>query len=330
MLDLSINGMPDKIDLVLGGKTNPNNCDVFKRGSISKTIEGSKVMYEAKDMASVCDYVPLNTYSTLKSYILRFQGEGVAGRGLKYYLYNKGSERNDIEALLGEGLYDKSYFVLNWPKVKESSYVLNIEGRSFGAPSKDRIDSILSYEAPLDWIAGWRLEKPGINTGDKSTEISLENSVTEIGTYKYYVRDNFDAGTIVLSQSYDEGWKTYTTRFQISDVRYQIWKMFPFLFGKELEHVKVNGWGNGWLAEPTGVGYQTSEVRSNISNSGKQDTEIRNPKSDISIVIVYLPQYLEFAGFAILLLGFIAVVAWPTLKRGEKSRYKKIKSLLIR
>lgn len=52
--------------------------------------------------------------------------------------------------------------------------------------------------------------------------------------------------------------------------------------GKVLEHMRVNSWANGWLV-PEGV---------------------------TTVTMVFWPQYLEFAGFGLLILGF-AWLAWP-------------------
>jgi hypothetical protein len=63
--------------------------------------------------------------------------------------------------------------------------------------------------------------------------------------------------------------------------------MFPFLGGRELKnHVLINNWENGWI------------LNSKLDNNSK-------------IIIVYLPQYLEFAGFMAI---FIAVALILRLK----------------
>ena len=91
--------------------------------------------------------------------------------------------------------------------------------------------------------------------------------------------------TLVLSQSFDKGWKAYEMKCQNSQpkadrplaekFKCQIQFFLPFLFGRELrDHVLVNNWENGWKL-----------------SDNKENT----------IIIVYLPQYLEYIGFALLL-----------------------------
>lgn len=98
---------------------------------------------------------------------------------------------------------------------------------------------------------------------------------------------------LVLSQSYDKGWKAYRIRNQESGIRKILTDNFPFLFGEEItDHVLVNNWENGWK-----IGNQKLVVSSQLNN------EITtNYSLPTTIVIVYLPQYLEYLGFALLLL----------------------------
>lgn len=92
--------------------------------------------------------------------------------------------------------------------------------------------------------------------------------------YLYEVK-NITGDTIVLSQSFDNGWKAYS--FDNSSFLHL---MFPFLGGKKItDHVKVNNWANGW----------------NLQDS------TRNNKV---IVVVYAPQYLQYIGFFLLVFTF--------------------------
>ncbi len=98
--------------------------------------------------------------------------------------------------------------------------------------------------------------------------------------------------TLVLSQSYDEGWKAYRIfNFQFSIFNF-LNKIFPFWTGQELkDHVLVNNWENGW----------------NLSNNRQQNTD----NSKETIILVYLPQYLEYIGFILFGVGILIVVYYP-------------------
>jgi hypothetical protein len=75
---------------------------------------------------------------------------------------------------------------------------------------------------------------------------------------------------------------------------------FPFLFGNEVKnHVLVNNWENGWI----------------LSN-----------KEQSNLVIVYLPQYLEYLGFIILLLPIIVVFLRILASKRPRKRAVKLDS----
>lgn len=77
-----------------------------------------------------------------------------------------------------------------------------------------------------------------------------------------------------LYQSYNSDWKAY----QVED-KNLLSSALPFIFGKELKnHVLVNNWANGWALNSSFI------------------------PNHSSLYIVYLPQYLEYLGFLILLL----------------------------
>lgn len=98
---------------------------------------------------------------------------------------------------------------------------------------------------------------------------------------------------LVHSYSFESGWKAY----QITNYKLPITNFlntaFPFVFGTQLkEHVLVDNWSNGWVLD-TNTPYA-------IGNT---------------LVIVYLPQYLEYAGFFLLLLT-LTIVLKQTIKKG--------------
>lgn len=89
------------------------------------------------------------------------------------------------------------------------------------------------------------------------------------------------------NQSYDPGWKAY----KIAKSKWQITNslnlIFPFVFGDELkDHVLLNNWANGFVLN---------------------DSTIEQLDSG-TIVIIYLPQYLEYLGFLILFLPLIYLI----------------------
>ena len=152
--------------------------------------------------------------STKNGYLLRFVGDSLKGRGLKLYLFNDSTGRNDLEAILPDKDFDETYSVLSWPFVSEGSYTLNLETRSFGRQKAENVvDKIAIYQVPTEWLAGWYIE-PSVNKfGIREVGGALNNDVevidvNKIGTYRYNA-DIKGYGVILLSQGYDSGWIAY-------------------------------------------------------------------------------------------------------------------------
>ncbi len=133
---------------------------------------------------------------------------------------------------------------------------------------------------------GYQLVFNNISIGDQQTINDVKN--ISVQTFPY---DNLSSiqlrGTngiehnniIEYSESYNPDWKAYY-------VNNMGWfnTHFPFVFGKELQnHVLVNNWANGWKLD-------------------QQNNNLQN------IVIIFRPQYLEFIGFGLIIVGFIFIL----------------------
>lgn len=92
-----------------------------------------------------------------------------------------------------------------------------------------------------------------------------------------------------FTEAFDPGWNAYEVKSTKG-----LSGMFPFWFGQKLHnHVLVNNWANGW------------------------EVPQADNKSHNSIVVVFLPQYLEYAGF-LLLGGYVVVLGVILLRKRIK------------
>jgi hypothetical protein len=120
---------------------------------------------------------------------------------------------------------------------------------------------------------------------EESQEI-LDQNHPYVYYYSIHVPSD-TSGFLKLSQSYSDSWKAYEMDGKPNWIQVN----FPFLFGKEIkEHVLINNWANGWALRP-----------SDTTGSAPQG---RN------IVIVFLPQYLQFIGFGLLIATFVGIFFW--------------------
>lgn len=96
-------------------------------------------------------------------------------------------------------------------------------------------------------------------------------------SYKRVQKVSPPVQVLTLNEAYNDGWGAY----QVGDVNL-LTSWFPFIFGRALAHVKIDNWENGFV----------------LQENSKQSP----------IVIVYLPQYLEYLGFAILGIGLVYLI----------------------
>ncbi len=245
-LKIEVPTLPRIYDFGTMGQGKLGNCDVLKRGTTQKLQssehspkdqQGSELLataYVADGRGAACDYIEMTEIDPRMSYLMRFQGNNIEGRSLKYFLYNTGSKRNDIEYLLGKNKYDQTFSLLPW--AWDGYYTLNIETRSFGQRAENLVQPIEVRWFPLEQIAGARLvpirsDLPAFDSAGWDHPSRSDLKIVEVrktGTWLYRVKAE-GSGLLKLSQGYDDGWVS-----------------------PGLTHVKVDGWANGWIIPQSG------------------------------------------------------------------------------
>ncbi|MEX2007157.1 MAG: hypothetical protein WD992_00065 [Candidatus Levyibacteriota bacterium] len=213
------------------------------------------------------------------SYILTVEAEYKFGLPVTFYVDNPFENRPELETRLSK---DGSPNVIFVPKTEDffKGYGFHFQVKSVGKEkSESIIEKISLYPIPQSTLENLRIFS---NPNKISPSGINKNSVvsTKILSYLYVSDKPRDGSYLILSQSYDSGWKAY----EVKDINFAT-KALPFVFGKEIKnHVKVNNWQNGW---------------SGISGD--------------KVIIVYLPQYLEYFGF-FLLIGTFGYLLFRRLK----------------
>ncbi len=151
-------------------------------------------------------------------------------------------------------------------------------------PTVNNLYGISAFPIPYNYLTKLRLKQSDtISTVSRKLPVELvkkENiSYYETGPNVYPSIHNKKL-MLVLSQSFDKGWRAYETECKNLNVKCKIQKILPFIFAKEIkDHVLVNNWENGWKLN-----------------------------SQSTVIIVYLPQYLEYLGLGFLLLTPLLLV----------------------
>lgn len=233
-------------------------------------------------------WTDINNIPLSSGYVLKVTARNVTGNPL---VVNVNIPDSDIKLintkLISEEAIRDYYFIIPpyYPFDKGLKLIFH-NASYYGKPSVNELYGISLYPFPYETLSGIRLTKSGVSADRESMSPDVGNVIKNHNAY--YTLEMPSGGqsapeSLVLSQSYDDGWHMYKLRTENSELKNMMNRIFPFISGEDVgEHVKVNGWANGW----------------NISN---QSPTTHNPQPT-TILIVYLPQYLEYAGFAMLLL----------------------------
>lgn len=242
------------------------------------------------------------------AYLITVESENKRGKPLLFWLENLNSRKADIETYLPAGkqalpnpkTYNlqpiTSYFIQ--PPMEEDgvAYSLHFDKSNIGNEKQiNTLGKITVNPIPYQFLtslvlsstAGVNLNHPGgVNLEFKVSHPnpSLYQAVIEPSNPVTQLPSNL---TLVLSQSFSEGWKAYRIMNYESGIMNYLATTFPFIFGREIiDNVLVNNWANGWKIDRCGV-----------------------ESVECKITIIFLPQYLEYLGFLLIggFLGYISI-----------------------
>lgn len=247
---------------ILDPAADTNNTCVNKK---TIEIEGKKAIELSSKGVTCSVSASLPNLQHNFAYIISVASRNVKGQPLYFWLENPISRKADMEVFLPKKNSLQTTYLIQPPMEDDGvGYTLHVENRSVGNDlTINDLGEIRVYTFPYKYLTGIHFDD-GQNF--KAHTQALETKHPNQATYIVNLTDQ-SPKTIVLSQSYNPGWQAYRTQAP----RY----LAPFTGKKVTNHFLVNNWENGWSLE---------------SAQGKR------------LVIVYIPQYLEFAGFILLFL----------------------------
>lgn len=277
-------------------KKEPKNCNQIQTGLISSEVigEGDEKFLRLDSLdASGCIDFELPTLSHKNGYLVKVESRNIEGTPLLLSIMNRSSLRSDSEMYLpqAQNIFTSSYSII--PPMEEFGvgYTVRLSNNSIGKRTINDIARIRVYPIPLRFLTSLSITNPNLHDRNQRISKNIENStMSRLNSSQYeIVMKNlyqYDNPMIILSQGFDPGWKAFAVSCVSENMWCRVRKLFPFVFGNELtQHVIVNSWKNGWRLEST-----THNPQPFDSAQGKPTT----------IVIVYLPQYLEYFGFGLL------------------------------
>lgn len=236
------------------------------------------IHYKSQD-GSFCDHFSYSNLPRSQGYLIIVRSRNIEGLPIRLCVSNPASKRCDIYAhLTRDSKFTNDIFLLPPMGTDASGFDININNYAIkNIPAINDLASIYIVPFPYNWLQR-------IETGTKKTQAQTKIVASVKNNKSFYVVDVKDAkagNTLVLSQAFEKGWHAYYVDNSLA-------KIAPQIFGTPLRtHVLVDSWANGFII----------------------DKDIKEAK----IAIIFLPQYLEYVGFAVLIAGVFAFY-WSRLK----------------
>ena len=216
-------------------------------------------------------------------YIINVETENKEGRPLYFYAL----DRTKVQSFLEDRLVDNnSLFIIN-PKYEYGvGYNFTFQNTSYShIDAVNTLKNLWVYYLPYSDIKNARFVKQDIAPVNQQYRTDYSANQLNYYTYTVTLPEVSNRRTLVLYKQFEEGWKAYT----VPDTSF-VSILLPFVTGKELStHVSINNWANGWTL----------------------DTDNANS----TIIIVFWPQYLQYAGYVVLLFLFIIAAVLLTRKK---------------
>lgn len=268
------------------------NCDGFRNGTVDMQVTDQDAIRDLKlssGNATACISYYAQALPHDIGYIIGITGKNVSGRPLHFWVENIDQRRGAIDTYLPEEKFIVTTSYLLPPSESfGKAYAFHFDNASIGQDQPVNVLQSLSvspfpYHFTLSLVSS-RQPTPKKPTLFPAPQVAHPNE-------GLYIISSIDpnAQTLILSQAYDPGWKAYSVANSKWPIANSITFALPFFFGREIkEHTQVNNWANGWI----------------IGNSPE-------------LVIVYLPQYLQYLG-SVLTVGTLLAFSLRLLRKKRR------------
>jgi len=282
---------PKVVDLFYGyaynGKdfSKAQDCNGFRSGLAKDVIvNNSLTLIAENDSQCIAANAPTLTHEA--GYLVKINSQNNSGRPFHFWTLNENEGTTPLDLYL-DSKKKTSYLMLSPMEKYGVGYSFHLDNISIGNNhASNTINSMEVVQIPCNYLRDITITQPyTASTGGANFSVTHPNESLYL---LKNVASSREASTIILSQSYDSGWKAYELTLNTKSKVGTFFKsLFPFVFGREIKsHVLINNWENGW------------------EYSGEKD-----------IVIVYLPQYLQYGGF----LSFMVLMAILLILQLRKS-----------
>ena len=277
---------------------NSINCSQFSplNHKISKKIiskdRNNYIEYESGE-GTACDHFSYSNLMQNQGYLLLVTSRNIQGLPLTMCVLNQASRHCDLYTNLSKSSqFTTDTFLIAPIQDNETGYDVNIA--SLGIKGTKSINDLASIQfIPLPYYFLSKMEEG--QRQNISQRVSIENQIDENSSfYSIKLKNLVKNSVLAFSKSYETGWSAYEMVNSKWSIVNGLKLALPFVFGKELKnHVMVNNWENGWILDESSI-----------------------VDGQSSIVIVYLPQYLQYIGF-LLSIGILIYIVFRYIFRSK-------------
>lgn len=252
--------------------------DIFKQ--IIKEQGNNLIRYTAL-LGSLCDHFSYPTLSQKQGYIIQMTARNLEGLPITLCVTNDTTKRCDLYTTLSSNKnFTTDSFILP-PMNTTNGFDVNISSLGIkGSPSINELKSITIVPLPYTYATSLS----DATSFTKSTQQQIKTISYNSLLYSSTIPTVDNKDVLALSQTYEAGWNAY----KVSSIN-PLTLTLPFIFGDKLPHTIVDNWENGW------------ELNSSTSNQ--------------QVVMIFLPQYLEYLGLLFGLLSFLFLLITVVKKK---------------
>lgn len=255
-----------------------NDCKNTQGISEKKFVTENQMYRYSSRSGSFCDHISFPNLPHSLSYLVYVKSKNETGLPMNFCITNYTSRRCDIYSKLSRfKTPQEDVFLLPSSDIEGSGYDINLENAGIkGTPGVNTLYSVTFIPIAYQFLSQIQTGNPKVsNYQGKILSQTIYNPMLMT------VKTEHSPTLLSLSYAYSSGFTAYEVSCT-NGIFCPLSYLFRPLFGNELKHIMVSGWKNGWIVPRDGT-----------------------------ILIIFIPQYLEYTGILILAITLTILLSYP-------------------
>jgi len=268
-----------RLDSFNPGESKVSSCNTDSKGVIRSEVIGSSLKLIARSNASACINFEDLDLDQRYGYLLSIKSENNSGQPFFFYTLDKTKDQAYVEDRITE---PSANYIIGSKYIGGLGYSFTFQSTSL--PTVESINTLESLS--LDLLPYDQLKNIYLTPNEMIPKATFGKAkdVTKDNYHHYTVKLSPDTeeSTLILNQTFHQGWHAYILPSKSS----WLTSVLPTFFATELtSHVKISNWANGWT--------------------------IPTHSDDEKIILIFTPQYLEYAGLVTaLVISLGGIILW--------------------